>query len=384
MNGFSADGGALSGVVKAETYAGFLKVEASLINFAPLSEGRYVCGITDGLKTAVFEGANYEEECDFNLAYGFAFIVCYCNNSCRPIADAACGQMACALPDLKEEMARRELPQSQGAQNSKGKAAGKSTGKLSENSEGKTTGKSANKTPPEQSGAAAYDDEAIAEVNYYEYGADEDGGAVRQGKTQKKSGRAGGENEENSGAFAAREKGLNGTYYGVNGKNEGDSAVFFPDSRAAYHDSVGAEYGDPRAAYSQSDGGEIGSGGESNGSKEGEISTPRLAGGDFYGRMRGDIEKIFATYPKEEKLESAMEGSRWAKVPYGSGKFYVFGVLSVEGSPRYVCYGVPSADGANPPASLAGCASFMPVDGGGYWIMYQDAGTGVSVKITNG
>ncbi len=369
MNGFSADGGALSGVVKAETYAGFLKVEASLINFAPLSEGRYVCGITDGLKTAVFEGANYEEECDFNLAYGFAFIVCYCNNSCRPIADAACGQMACALPDLKEEMARRELPPPQIAQNSKGKSAAKSTDKLSENSEEKTAGQSANKTPPEQSGAAAYDDEAIAEVNYYEYGADEDGRAVRQGKTQKKSGRAGGENEENSGAFAAREKRLNGTYYGVNGKNEEDSKVFFPDSRAA---------------YSQSDGSEIESGDENSGSKEGEISTPRLAGGDFYGRMRGDIEKIFATYPKEEKLESAMEGSRWAKVPYGSGKFYVFGVLSVEGSPRYICYGVPSADGANPPASLAGCASFMPVDGGGYWIMYQDAGTGVSVKITNG
>lgn len=40
--GFSADGGNITGLVKAETYAGFLKVEVSLINIAPLSEGRYV------------------------------------------------------------------------------------------------------------------------------------------------------------------------------------------------------------------------------------------------------------------------------------------------------------------------------------------------------
>ena len=70
QHGFSADSGTLSGVVKAETYACFLKVEASLINFAPLSEGRYVLGITDGLKTVIFEGGNFEGESDFNLAYG--------------------------------------------------------------------------------------------------------------------------------------------------------------------------------------------------------------------------------------------------------------------------------------------------------------------------
>lgn len=317
QHGFSADSGALSGVVKAETYAGFLKVEASLINFAPLSEGKYVLGITDGLKTIVFEGGNYEGESDFNLAYGFAFLVCFCNGDCRPIASAACGQMACALPDLKEEMLALERV--------KPVAGRQST--------------AANK-------GAAYDDEAIAEENYYEYDAIENSGAVRQNKAQEK-GRSSGEDEAASCFVQTQNEGLTGEYAQANAQKTTSKRA---DTRA-----------------------------EKDGKK---VKKPRLAGGDFYGRMRPDIEKIFSSYPKEESLERAMEGSRWAKINYGRDKFYAFGVLCVEGVPRYICYGVPSHDSKNPPASLSSFASFMPVEGGGYWIMYQDANTGVSVKIS--
>ena len=316
-NGFSADGGALSGLVKAETYAGFLKVEASLINFAPLSEGRYVLGITDGLNTVIFDGNYHECECDFNLSCGFAFLVCFCNNGCAPIASAACGQMACALPDLKEEMARSES------------AKGSKAPKEKTDSEKKI------------SGVAAYDDEAIAEVNYYEYNADENGGAVRKDKAQEKSGSAGGEDEEAVSAVKVQKERLNKSYKS-NKK--------------------------PRSA--------------SNGGRSDKADKPKLAGGDFYERMRPDIEKIFSAYPKEPELEKAMEGSRWAKISYGENKYYVFGVLSVEGVPRYVCYGVPSSNSQNPPKSLENSASYMPVENGGYWIMYQDANTGVSVKMT--
>ena len=316
QHGFSADSGALSGVVKAETYAGFLKVEASLINFAPLSEGRYVLGISDGLKTVLFEGSNFEGESDLNLAYGFAFLVCFCNGNCQPIASAACGQLACALPDLKEEMARCE--------------SAKESPKKSE-------------SVKKQAGSAAYDDEAIAQENYYEYDLNEDGGAVRKDKTQKEDGSTGGENEEAFGAVKEQKEYVSKAYYGGNG--------------------------DKNRAGTRKNGGD-------------KAKKPDLAGGDFYGRMKGDIEKIFAAYPKEESLERAMEGSRWARISYGENKFYVFGVLCVEGVPRYICYGVPSADKENPPKSLSDFASFMPVEGGGFWIMYQDANTGVSVKIS--
>lgn len=309
-NGFSADGGALSGLVKVETYAGFLKVEASLINFAPLTEGRYVLGITDGLKTVMFEDAAYEEEIDFNISCGFAFLVCFCNGSCAPVASAACGQMACALPDLKEEIARSES-----AKQSKAAKINKAAGDKA------------------KAGVAVYDDEAIAEENYYEYDVDENGGAVRKNKTQKKDGRSGGEDEEAVSAVKVQKERLSKKY--TERENRSDKA-----------------------------------------------ENPKLAGGDFYERMRSDIEKIFSAYPKAADLENAMENSRWAKISYGESKFYVFGVLTVEGVPRYICYGVPSANSEKPPKSLENCASFMPVEGGGYWIMYQDANTGVSVKMT--
>ncbi len=319
-SGFSADGGALSGLVKAETYAGFLKVEVALINFAPLSEGRYVLGITDGLKTVLFEGTKYECESEINLSCGFAFMVCFCNNgACAPIASAACGQMACALPDLKEEMARSES-----AKQKPSATANKQSAASSKSTEYKEVG--------ENKKAVAYDDEAIAEVNYYEYSADENGGALREDKTQKKDGSASGENEESAGAVKVQKERLERKYNRTNSKNRAEK--------------------------------------------------PKLAGGDFYGRMSGDIEKIFASYPKESELEEAMEGSRWAKISYGDGKYYVFGVLSVDGVPRYICYGVPSANSEKPPKSLENCASYMPVKNGGYWIMYQDANTGVSVKIS--
>ena len=39
--GFSEDGKALSGLIKAEQYGKNLAVEVSVINFAPLSSGEY-------------------------------------------------------------------------------------------------------------------------------------------------------------------------------------------------------------------------------------------------------------------------------------------------------------------------------------------------------
>ena len=203
--------------------------------------------------------------------------------------------MACALPDLKEEMTKRE-----------------------------------NIRPPK--GGAAYDDEAITEVNYYE-SAYESGTAVREAQTQEKERFAGGEDEKNT-RFIESEK----------------------ESRIR-----------ETAA----------------GNADKEPLAGGLAGGDFYTRMEGDIKRIFASYPAETELENVMEGSKFARISYGENKFYVFGVLRVEGKPRYICYGVPAKNGDTPPPSLKDCASYIPTDSGGYWMTYQDASTGVSVVINN-
>ena len=99
--------------------------------------------------------------------------------------------------------------------------------------------------------------------------------------------------------------------------------------------------------------------------------------------MKDEIEKLFTTYPRDEGLEGTVENSRWIKIDYGEGKYYVFGVIFGGGEAQYICYGVPSKDGKNPPPSLENC-SFIPTYAGGnagYWVMYQDAKTGASIKI---
>ena len=97
--------------------------------------------------------------------------------------------------------------------------------------------------------------------------------------------------------------------------------------------------------------------------------------------MRGEIEGLFEKYPREEGLEEVVKGSRWVRITYGGDKYYVFGVICEDDCPAYICYGVPS-DGACP-SSLAGMAGFIPVGKGGYWVMYQDARTGASVKLNS-
>ena len=69
------------------------------------------------------------------------------------------------------------------------------------------------------------------------------------------------------------------------------------------------------------------------------------------------------------------------RVNYGR-LHYVFGVIYEGTSPAYICYGVPG-EAALCPESLAGMAGFIPArsQNSGYWVMYQDARTGASVKL---
>ena len=354
--GFSADGGALSGIVKAETYAGFLKVETSLLNFAPLSEGRYLSGITDGVNCVLFDGCAFEGETPFDLTFGFACIVSFCvNGAISPVASAVSGQMAHALPSLKLFMERAEV-----AKKDKAKQDKKGDDK-----------------------AAAYDDEAIAESNYYEYKTDEDGGAVCEAGQKEEDGRAACKDEEGARAVFGAEN-------AVGEEERGERKPPFEECReCARFNAENKDEGYISCGAGDDGGGRDAESGKGAVGAEREPEKPqeeperlKLTDGDFYSRMEGEIENIFSRYPPEERLMKAMSGSRWAKIDYGDGKYYVFGVLYRDKEAAYVCYGVPSNDGQNAPKSLSGYATYMPVEGGGFWIMYQDARTGVSVKIS--
>ncbi|MGN0807812.1 MAG: hypothetical protein ACI4MN_05140 [Candidatus Coproplasma sp.] len=307
--GFSADGGVISGLIKIETYAGYLKAEVSLINFAPLSEGRYVFGLSDGEHTVVFEDVLFECESEFNCQNGFAFVVCFLKGTVSPIASAYCGQAGGFLPALTQEMQRRE------------------------------------QVNPKKDNGAAYDDEAVSEVNYYELEADKSGEIVCESEKKEEMCNSSGEDEK--------------------------------DIRPVEVEK------ERRADGLSTDGQTAGSSGEKAQSDEpnDEEIAGGLAGGDFYSRMQGDIEKIFASYPKDGDLEEVLVGGRFVKIEYGESAYYAFGVLYVGGNPAYICYGVPSSNANEPPKSLKGFSSYIPCKSGGYWMTYQDAKTGVSVDV---
>ena len=280
-SGFSVDGGPLSGLVKAEKYGSNLKVEVSLINFAPLTQGKYICGISDGKRVCILDGLTFDGTSEVDTAEGFAALICFVNDGVAPVASAVCGEYQGAILNIREEIERQE------------------------------------NIKREETANIKYEDEALAQENYYEYGeAYKDGGAVCEDKEKKERRRSIPKNEENK--------------------------------------SVG------KTGY------------------EG------LAGGDFYSRMKGEIEKILTSYPKEEALEEIVENSRWVKITYGDGKYYVFGIIFGGSEAQYICYGVPSENPDSPPPSLQN-SSFIPAypeGNGGYWVMYQDAKTGASIKIT--
>lgn len=284
-SGFSADGGPLSGIIKAEKYGGSLKIEASLINFAPLTEGKYVCAVSDGKSVCVLDGSLFEGASEVDTGAGFAALICFVNGGVFPIASAICGPFQSAVIGIKEKIESLE--------------------RINETQI---------KAEP------AYEDEALAQENYYEYEqADEDGEPVRKNPQEEKDGQIARKNETASGAV--EEKGAGGLAHGSG----------------------------------------------------------------FYLRMKDEIEKVLSSYPEESALVKTVENSRWVRITYDGGKFYVFGVIYGGEKPQYICYGVPSGDSRRPPESLAGLASFIPASpeaaDTGYWVMYQDADTGASVKI---
>lgn len=146
QNGFSADGGELSGLVKAERYSSELRVEVSLINFAPLSEGKYVTAISDGSHTQIIEDGVFEGQSDVDTSKGFAAAVCFVMGGVQLIATAVCGNFHTAAFRLKGEIERAE--------------------------------KIKNPLPENKSAASVeiYEDEALAEENYYEFQSSDEGG----------------------------------------------------------------------------------------------------------------------------------------------------------------------------------------------------------------
>ena len=123
----------------------------------------------------------------------------------------------------------------------------------------------------------------------------------------------------------------------------------------------------------------------SNSDKEMTTSPPQKKAQTFYEELKPQIDKLFAENKEEGYLKSIFPDSKWVKVSLDGDDFYVFGLIMEEGKVKYICYGVPGVYQKNPPRQLSGQPSWLALDEGneegfGYWLTYQDAENGESVK----
>ncbi len=104
-------------------------------------------------------------------------------------------------------------------------------------------------------------------------------------------------------------------------------------------------------------------------------------GENFYAAVKPQLEEMFECYPDEKVLNDLIANSRWVKIE-NEDEFYVVGVISSEqGTPEFICYGIPSTHDNTPPSEISDVCDWFPVDkevpyGDGYWLIYQSAITG--------
>lgn len=105
----------------------------------------------------------------------------------------------------------------------------------------------------------------------------------------------------------------------------------------------------------------------------------------FYDELKPQIEKLFSENKEEDYLEKIFPNSKWVKVSLQNDDYYVFGLIYEDDKVKYICYGVPGVYQKLPPRELSGYPSWLALDeqnreGFGYWLSYQDAQSGESVK----
>ena len=96
-NGFSADGKAISGIVKAEQYGNNIGIELSTANLATTTTGEYYCLLSDRLKRykllPLAEGNRFSFQSDMEIASGFYAVFCFFSGNATPIAYGVCGTL---------------------------------------------------------------------------------------------------------------------------------------------------------------------------------------------------------------------------------------------------------------------------------------------------
>ncbi len=340
-SGFASDGKKVSGLVTIERYGSRANINLSLINFAPLSDGRYIAAVCDTHGALEFceltnSGNVKKGESLLNVSEGFACLVCFVGVRVQPVAFGKCGDAVydvkkiCLLIDEKEK-GEKAVTKNDIAEN------------LNEKNDDNSLNLKKDETATHKScenNIKPYDDEVVATENYYEY---DDADLKNLKITENK-------NECISDAT-------------IDEHGESDDSK---TQKTSENDSCENE--DAKSLFKL------------------ETIGEKTRKPEYYEQVKSDILELFEKYPTEENLERAVDNSKWVKIEFAPEKYYTVGIIYDLGVPKYICYGVPSDNKNEPPKALKGYCSYLPLSlfdlrGKGYWMMYQNADDGHCVEI---
>jgi hypothetical protein len=313
----------LSGLVKAEQYGKNLAVEVSVINFAPLTSGEYFCLLSDGngqTEILPLRGKSiFNILSDVDISKGFCAVVCFVKNDVVPVAYGVNGDrqydwksiLNATLPPLFKK-------------NAESISASKTTETAV--AETKITQEPFESVPSAiEERAIAYNDETVAEENYYKESENE----------QELFGKAGGNAQAKSANTSEREKAR----------------------------TVPAE----------------------NGNADGVLRPFKTESDGYYLSVKAEMDALLKKYPKDGTLKNAFSCSEWVRVK-GDKKRpeYLVGVVYDDGKAKYVCYALRAENRFRPPEEIKDVCAFVPVspyeENSGFFVIFQSAATGECIK----
>lgn len=304
--GFSGDGKALSGLIKIEQYGKNLAVEVSVINFAPLSQGEYYCILSDETgktETLALRGKSlFNILTDMDVSSGFCGVICYVKNEIVPVAYGINGKGAY---DWKRMLAST-LPPS-----------------YFKNTEETAVSETPKTQPLEEK--KDYEDEAVAEQNYFE----EEVKSEQELSDQTQS----------------------------DAPTESGDQKQTEEARADASENVNDE----------------------------DIRHPFETDGDgYYQAVKSEIDELFSRNPKDERLKNAFPNSEWVCLQGEErDKECLVGVVYADGKARYICYAL-YAESTTPPEEIKEVCCFVPLSAfdeeHGFFVIFQSATTGECVK----
>ncbi len=349
-NGFSADGNPVSGVARVERYGKLTTVQLSLVNFAPLSGGKYLCILCDKAgERIVFSptGAQGEHRADnipFNLEKGFCVLVAFVRDGVDCIAYGQYGAGSYNIRLLLDgvitpEKSKRESETAMDESVTFLPAPSRREVEIvrlqtvNEPPMPETTGEYTPPTPE-----VGYDDEAVSESDYY----------------------AGGEGYESGDCMSV---------------DANENACFAGESQAV--DGADASKNDTAE----------------------KLFRPFKVndGQTYFNAVKDEIETLFENGERTDDLSRAFPQSEWVKIADADG--CLVGIIYEDFAPKYIAYALPSRGERIPPKELTG-ACFVPCEpyfiGGqneagekngkneGYFVLFQDVSTGECVTVKQG